>query len=168
MVVGAKDMVMLLVEQVCDNDENGMEGLEVVTDANNLLIEKGFFAQEFCDGVQVQFCATLPFGLPVAENKLFLSAGNRFFSTERLAGVLAHEYTHIVQFRSMGREDFQCKYLEYALTGGGIGAENPIEAEALQFEAKVNDCIYNNAGCPSDDEVLEGSEGGGRRMRGQK
>jgi len=129
-----------------EHNENYSDANTLVQQANDLLVEKNLFSQEFLNSVNVYFCKIPPDGMaPTADVVLVKS---KFSSTPLLeiTKLLAREYYHIYQHKQIGTENLYCQYIEDSIISFN---GNPIEKEADDFQEDAGRCIFDAEGCPN-------------------
>ena len=147
-----------VVHDQCNDDPlaSNEAGQQLIQAANDLLVARGIFDQDFVDSVSTTFCSDL---LDVGAKGLTPN-GQRIYLDEYwldkdlvdVAIVMAHEYTHIQQWNRMGAWKFKCHYATVVLNGGGTGPtdNNWIEREAYDFAEAMAECIESEINCPGD------------------
>lgn len=153
-VAGATRTVVKQVNNACDGDSLNSQGQEIIQNANDLLVDRNIFEEEFVDSVNVVFCGALSNfnagGLTPGPDWVWLDDAWLTADLSDVAMVLAHEYTHNKQYRRLGNWKFQCEYGEEVLSEKGTGRRNWIEREAYNFVDSVTTCIVNNTDCPTE------------------
>ena len=150
---GISDILLNQVDGACTGDEFNELGQEPIDSGNELLVERGIFTQEFVNSIDVIFCGALSdfnaYGLTVSEDRIWLDDYWITASRAEVAILLAHEYTHIRQWRRYDDSYLKCEYAEDVVSGTGTtGNDNWIEAEAYDFADSVTSCILHNTACP--------------------
>jgi hypothetical protein len=111
----------------------------MVNEAKGVLIRTELFASNEFDGVQIRWCSLRGGTLGVAADAGVICLSEGLLSSVDHFGtavVLAHEMTHIRQYRRMGTDNFKCAYSqEYLRHGTSYG--NTLETEAYDFENNV-------------------------------
>jgi hypothetical protein len=108
----------------------------MINEAKTALVRTGLFAQNEFDGVQIRWCSLKSPTLGVAADAGVICLSDGLFNSANHFGtavVLAHEMTHIRQYRRDGTDNFKCaysqQYLQHSTTYG-----NSFEKEAYDFE----------------------------------
>lgn len=117
-----------------------------IDEAERFLVAGGYFAAAELSGVTVRWCelAPLAHGLTPDGHTVYLSTERENDSLVALAALLAHELTHVRQFRRLGAEGFACDYSLKLLACGGCQDErHPLEREAYDLQKKI---LRENAG----------------------
>lgn len=129
-----------------EHNKNYSEGDSLLQQANELLVEKNLFTQEFVDSVNIYFCQLPPDGLAPTDSVVLIKSQFHTAPLLELTKLLAHEYYHTYQHRQIGTDNLYCQYNEDSIISLG---GNPIEKEACDFEADAGKCLFDNEGCPS-------------------
>ncbi|MEW8351070.1 MAG: hypothetical protein AB2689_22605 [Candidatus Thiodiazotropha taylori] len=123
----------------CSNWAGRLDDAHVIENAKKLLIGNGIFtAQDFID-VEIRWCPLVgAHGMAPDRGKIYLDVGRKNDGLKSLAALLAHEMKHIQQYRTLGTDDFKCKYSEkYLACGGCQNRSHSLELEAYDFQDKV-------------------------------
>jgi hypothetical protein len=127
--------------------------VSLIEQAKSILITGGFFGPDEFNGVSVYWC-DLPLetaGIVPDRDLVYLHSSLRTLSPAFLAPLLAHEMTHVRQYRKLGSDMFKCDYVrQYAecLTnnvGQGVNCQDrnhhSMEHEAYEFQDYVGQQI---------------------------
>jgi hypothetical protein len=112
----------------------------LIDEARRFLVAGGYFRAEELAGVDVLWCPLSPLahGLTPDGHTVYLSTERENDSLVAVAALLAHELTHIRQFRRMGAERFGCDYsLKFLACGGCQDERHPLEREAYDLQKKI-------------------------------
>ena len=138
----AFQLITASVINTCTNYDNRLDGQEAISAAADALIFNGFFLPDEFEGVQIRFCP-----LPEDTSGMAADRGRVYLDTkymigaplETLSGLLAHEMTHISQYRKLGSDNFKCDYSRQFVDCNGCQDRNhPLEREAYEFEDLVS------------------------------
>ena len=108
----------------------------MINEAKDALVRTGLFAQNEFDGIQIRWCSLNPPTLGVAADAGVICLSDGLFNSAdhfRTAVVLAHEMTHIRQYRRDGTDNFKCAYSQQYLQHSASYA-NSFEKAAYDFE----------------------------------
>jgi len=119
----------------CANWAGRDNDLIVIERAKRILIFAGLIGWSEFQGVDIRWC-------PLSKGTGMTPAPNRTLLHPNLKGdlwnltlVLAHEMTHIRQYRNWGQDDFECKYGgELLRTGFKQDRSNSVEKEAYDYQ----------------------------------
>lgn len=122
----------------CSNWDGRLDNQPLIDDAMNLLQNAGIMSPGELNGVQVRWCPlSNGHGMAPDRGRIYLDTslqGNRI----RTASTLAHELTHIRQYRRLGTDRFKCDYSrQYTECGGCQDRRNAFEREAYDFENSI-------------------------------
>lgn len=108
----------------------------MINEAKGALIRSGLFAPNEFDGVQIRWCSLSGPTLGVAADAGVICLSDGLLNSAAHFGtavILAHEMTHIRQYRRDGTDNFKCAYSQqYLQHGASYG--NSFETEAYDFE----------------------------------
>jgi len=122
--------------------------VQQIDEAKQFLIRQGYFAANEFNGVPIYWCALTNAGGVVPDRDLvYLNTSAKGSGVKRLASLLAHEMTHVRQYRINGTDKFKCDYVrqysECSLANVGRGVDcqdrnhNSMEHEAYAMEDTV-------------------------------
>jgi hypothetical protein len=122
----------------CSNWDGRTENQHLIANAINQLQSVGILSPGELNGVQVRWCPLSgAHGMAPDRGRIYLDTslqGNAYAT----ASTLAHEITHIRQYRRMGTDRFKCDYSrQYAECGGCQDRRNSFEREAYDCEASI-------------------------------
>src|SRR5262249_36861724 len=109
----------------------------MINASKDVLVKAGLFAPNEFDGIQIRWCSLRPptvMGVAADAGVICLSDG--LFNSANHFGTavaLAHEMTHIRQYRRDGTDNFKCSYSQQWLQHQASYA-NSFEKEAYDFE----------------------------------
>jgi hypothetical protein len=114
-----------------------------IEEARALLIQAQLFDPSEFNNVTIRWCRlNNASGMAPDRNIICLSEGFWGEDTTTLAILLAHEMTHIRQYRSKGTDEFKCLYSqEYVRCGGCQNMDNTYEADAYRFEDHTKEVL---------------------------
>ncbi len=114
-----------------------------INEARDLLIQAQLFDPREFNNVTIRWCRlNNASGMAPDRNFICLSEGFWGEDTATLATLLAHEMTHIRQYRSKGTDVFKCLYSqEYVRCGGCQNMDNTYEADAYRFEDHTKEVL---------------------------
>lgn len=123
----------------CANYAGRMRKRDLINQAKDLLIQKGYFVKNDFGGVKIRWCPLKgdTAGMVPDRDKLLLNTTYINDSARDLAPVIAHEMVHVKQYIKMGTDKFKCKYTEKFLRCACQDENHSLEREAYEFEEKV-------------------------------
>jgi hypothetical protein len=118
----------------------------MINEAKGVLIRTGLFAPNEFDGVQIRWCSLSGSTKGVAADAGVICLSDGMLNSADHFGtavVLAHEMTHIRQYRRMGTDNFKCAYSQqYLQYGSSYG--NSLEKEAYDFQNNTGQPVLMN------------------------
>jgi hypothetical protein len=129
----------------CSNWDGRLDDQFMIDRSVQMLIQAGIIpANEFA-GVQLRWCPlSNANGLAPQRNRVYLDINQKNVPPASLAALIAHEMTHIRQYRRMGYSDFACTYSRQFLGCQGCQDRGlPLEREAYDFEDQVAAQLQN-------------------------
>ena len=126
------------VRGVCAMDPSRMKARRLISDAKQILINRGLFSVSEFSGVKIRWCSALKVGgrsagMAPSANLILLNTNRMRDCPEDLARLLAHEMIHIRQYRRWSTKGFQCRYSVQMVNGRGYGRRNKVEKEAYNY-----------------------------------
>lgn len=120
---------------------------ESIQEAIDLLVANNMIESSEFHGVQIRWC---PFvngaGVTPESNRIYLNSSFINESLIERAVLIAHEMTHIRQFRNFGSDEFKCKYSKEFIGCGGCQDEsNTYEKSAFDFGETVRNKLSKNS-----------------------
>jgi len=122
----------------CSNWDGRLTNQDLINAAMSRLLAVGAMSPGELSGVQVRWC-------PLSRGSGTTPDWGRVYLDPSLqsnpiatASVLAHELTHIRQYRRMGTDQFKCSYSQdYTNCGGCQDRGNSLEREAYEYQDQV-------------------------------
>jgi hypothetical protein len=127
-----------LVITKCQVWDARQEDQMLIEGAKNLLVDADVVRREEFDGLTIRWCAIAAYGIAPNNGRIYLSLKAKTDHPVNRASLLAHEMTHIRQYRRMGAVQFSCQYSQQYIAAGGRQDESlPLEAEAYNHERDI-------------------------------
>lgn len=125
----------------CSNWDGRLDDQHIIQSAKQRLIASGLFQAREFDGIQIRWCPLQgAHGMAPDRGRIYLDTSAKSDHPDNAAALLAHEMTHIRQYRRMGTDQFKCEYSrKYVECGGCQNESHPLEREAYEFENGVYD-----------------------------
>lgn len=140
------EVITKFVNAACSNWDHRLENQDIIQEAVELLVQNNIIPAYEFEGIQIRWCP-LPYipnlninteGITPDSGRIYLDTGNRNNSLINQAALIAHEMTHIRQFRNLGTTEFKCAYSSALIECGGCQDEDhPFEREAIDFAETV-------------------------------
>jgi hypothetical protein len=108
----------------------------MINEAKDVLVRTGLYAPNEFDGVQIRWCRLSGSTLGVAADAGVICLSEGLLNSADHFGtavILAHEMTHIRQYRRMGTDNFKCAYSQQYVQHSA-SYSNSFETEAYDFE----------------------------------
>lgn len=123
----------------CSNWDGRLEGQDRIRNAIATLTDAGLFKKDEFGGVQIRWCPLSgAHGMAPDRGRIYLDIGSINDNPANIAALLAHEMTHIRQYRRMGTDEFKCEYSRKFVECQGCQDErHALEREAYGFENRV-------------------------------
>lgn len=123
----------------CSNWDARLDGQPEIQKAIATLTDAGIFAANEFNGLQIRWCPLSgAHGIAPDRGKVYLDIGQINDNPENIAALLAHEMTHIRQYRRMGTDEFKCEYSRKFVECQGCQDErHSLEREAYGLENQV-------------------------------
>lgn len=133
------DSVTKPVIASCANERGREQDGALIEKAKRLLVDKNLLAESDFSGVDIRWCSLRSAeGMSPDENKIFLDVHRKTEDPVDAAVLIAHEMTHIGQYRRLGAARFKCDYSRmYLACRGCQDNRHPLEREAYAREDVV-------------------------------
>lgn len=146
------EVISKSVNAACSNWDHRLENQDMIQKAVEVLVQNNIIPAYEFEGVQIRWCP-LPYipnldinteGITPDNGRIYLDTGYRNNSLIDQAVLIAHEMTHIRQFRNLGTTDFKCEYSLDLIKCGGCQDENhALEREAYDFAESARQQLAN-------------------------
>jgi uncharacterized membrane protein len=129
----------------CSNWDARLDDQPLVQRAVDSLVNSGLFQRSEFNGVQIRWCPLSGAqGMAPDRGRIYLDTAAKSEQPDNLAALLAHEMTHVRQYRRMGTDQFKCEYSrKYIECGGCQDERHPLEREAYEFETVALNKLEN-------------------------
>lgn len=123
----------------CSNRDGRLDDQHLIRQASDLLVRSGFFRAEEFNGVQIRWCPLHgAHGMAPDRGRIYLDSGMKHAHPIEIASLLAHEMTHVRQYRRLGTDRFKCEYSRQLVECVGCqDRRHALEREAYAFEDQV-------------------------------
>lgn len=127
----------------CSNWDGRLDGQNKIEQAVADLVDSGLFTKSEFGGVQIRWCPLQgAHGMAPDRGRVYIDTSVKGDDPSNIAALLAHEMTHIRQYRRMGTDQFKCEYTRKFLACNGCQDDkHSMEREAYDFEEKVFDAL---------------------------
>jgi len=127
----------------CSNWDGRLEGQDRIQAAVSTLVDSGLFRRNEFGGVQIRWCPLSgAHGMAPDRGRVYLDTGGMNDNTTNIAALIAHEMTHVRQYRRMGTDEFKCEYSrKYVECQGCQDERHSLEREAYAYEAEVHNKV---------------------------
>lgn len=140
----------------CSNYGDRLHDGQNILNAVSALEQTGLFRSEEFNGVDIRVCpiGTGAEGIAPDSGRIYVQPEDASGDPVSLGSLLAHEMTHIRQYRNLGPDRFKCAYSQ-AYVGCGFCQDdsNSFEREAYDFGSKAFNVLSNyysaNGGPPA-------------------
>jgi hypothetical protein len=127
-----------------------------IAEAKQVLITRGYFSAADFEGVSIYWCSLTHAGGIVPDRDLvYLHSSAKNSDLRRIASLLAHEMTHVKQYRVKGTDNFKCDYVRQmseclaANVGQGVDCQDrnhhSMERDAYALQDTVEAGLSNLA-----------------------
>jgi hypothetical protein len=125
--------------------------------AVQLLINQQIVPASEFSGVSIRWCSLSgAHGMAPDRGVILIDMVYRNESIVNLAILIAHEMTHIMQYRRMGTDSFKCEYSRrYVDCQGCQDRRHPLEREAYEFEDRTQNILISRV--PGSSSLLSKS-----------
>ena len=122
----------------CSNWDGRLDNQNLINTAIIRLQTIGVLSPGELNGVQVRWCPLSgAVGITPDRGKIYLDPSLQS-NTYATASTLAHETTHVRQYRRMGTDIFKCEYSkQFTSCGGCQDRRNSLEREAYDYESSI-------------------------------
>ena len=149
----------------CSNWDGRLDDQDIIKDAMGDLVQAKLNSAGDFSNIQIRWCPSINGGgLTPSSNKIYLDPSYKNKGRVVVGALLAHEMTHIKQFRDMGEDQFKCAYsIAYTNCGGCQDRNHPLEAQAYAVQDLATATLRqytkvpNGQVCQSDAECRSGS-----------
>lgn len=131
----------------CSNWAGRLQDRDLIQNAIENLVNTGLFTRNEFNDIQIRWCPLSGAeGMAPDRGRIYLDTAVKQRGLRDIASLLAHEMTHVRQYRRMGSNSFKCRYSQlYLRCGGCQDLRHPLEREAYEFEEYANEHLNENA-----------------------
>ena len=129
---------MLGVAAACSNWSGRLEDQNILLNAKNALVSRGFLAESDFSGIEMRWCPSFNGeGIAPDAGRVYLHTSLKQVHPISLTATVAHELYHIQQYRRLGGDEFRCQYLAQMTACACQDHRHPLERDAYAFGDRV-------------------------------